>query len=207
MWDCCITTKSETEKDVLSGKSTSNVFETILKFFSMRFSIISLMQLTSSCSLLRPVCMWLMKGSIFRDVHVSVVIPGRSFHSISLKCGLCGSKKGWRLGLIKTGFHREAVHLYHLQAPLLSPEWFLRQFYRTLLAPNSIVCKRSWTFLPKATSVQNAGKVSVRLITLRFSFRRDLLASKQFWRSLVSQCPFYPDIWPLVWAGKCLDQN
>ena len=71
-----------------SGSSTKTTFERVLRLFSIRFSIMSLMLIISCSNFERPWWTWCKYPSMFIEVHVSVTIPGLSLHSKSYKCGM-----------------------------------------------------------------------------------------------------------------------
>ena len=87
MCSCWQRTNSSSVKDLSIGRSTSIVLDTIFKFFSMRFSTTSLMAMTSSSRRFRPENTWCLYASMFMDVHVSVIMPGRRRYSMSAMCG------------------------------------------------------------------------------------------------------------------------
>ena len=83
----CRLMKEASVNDSSVGRSASSVLPTLFITRSTRFSAMSLMFATSSSSLSSPPCTWCLNASMFSEFQDSVTMPGRSFASISAKCG------------------------------------------------------------------------------------------------------------------------
>ena len=116
----------------MSGRSTSSVRLTILRLFSMRCSMMSLMLVTSCSSLRRPRWTCDLYVSMFMLVQVSVIMPGRSLYSMSLKCG--------RSTIAVTGMTIVTIRSYSLSAQCrsLKHDLSLSSWKSTILADSGI---------------------------------------------------------------------